>query len=149
MATRIRAFIFDDDAPIRSMLVGVLKQRSYEVLAFARATVCQTCPCSQGQVCADIIISDVSMPNLSGIQFVQHQKMVGCRNENILLISSTWSEENIRQARALGCYLLHKPFLFDDLTPWLDQCEKRIDPNRTLVDWFPLCAQPSIPEEDG
>ena len=84
MATRIRAFIFDDDAPIRSMLVGVLKQRSYEILAFARAAICPTCPCPEGHMCADIIISDVSMPNLSGIQFVQHQKMVGCRNENIL-----------------------------------------------------------------
>ena len=114
-AVQYSAFIFDDYAPIRSMLVGVLKQRSYEVLAFARAAVCQTCPCPQGQMCADIIISDVSMPNLSGIQFVQHQKMVGCRNENILLISGAWSEENIRQARALGCYLLHKPFLFERL----------------------------------
>ena len=148
MATPIKAFVFDDDENIRSMLVDLLKQRGYEVQAFARADVCRTCPCPRGQMCADIIIANVSLPNLSGIQFVQHQKMVGCRNENILLISAAWTEEKIRQARALGCYVLHKPFIFDDLMPWLNEGEQRIDPDRTLLDWYPLCSLTSIPEED-
>jgi DNA-binding response OmpR family regulator len=143
-----RAFIFDDDADIRIILKEVLKQRGYEVLGFNRAALCQTCLCPQGQMCADIMISDVSMPNLTGVQFAQHQRMVGCRNENIVLMSGAWTEECLTQARALGCSVLHKPFMIDELTAWVDKFEKRSDPNRALVDWFPEYAHPSITEED-
>jgi len=64
-----------------------------------------------------------------------------------LLLSGTWAEEQLTQAKALGCSVLHKPFMIEELMTWLEECEKRRDPTRTLVDSFPGCAHPSIAED--
>ena len=72
---QIRAFVIDDDAEIRSILASLLEIRGYEVVTFPSAVVCRRCPCLAGQVCADIVISDVSMPRLTGVQFVEQQIM--------------------------------------------------------------------------
>jgi len=148
MGTMIRAMIFEDDSEIRSPLVKILELRGYEVLAFPRAFVCQTCQCPEGYVCADIIICDVSMPGLTGVQFLEHQRTRGCRNRNVALMSGYWSESDRRRATGLGCQVFQKPFTTDELTNWLDACEKTIDPKRVLDSWFQEYAQAVVLEED-
>jgi len=136
MDTKIRAMVFDDDAGVRAWLVCILKARGYDVLAFPRASVCETCPCPENHMCADITFCDVSMPGLTGVQFLEHQRMEGCRNQNVALMSGHWSESDRRRATALGCQVFHKPFGIDELTNWLDDCEKTFDPERVLSSWF-------------
>ena len=47
-----------------------------------------------------------------------------------------WRQRFEREAKAIGCEIFDKPFDFAKLTAWLDECEKRIEPNRKLSDWF-------------
>jgi CheY-like chemotaxis protein len=148
MDTKIRAMVFDDDAGIRSVLVYILEGRGYDVWGFARASVCQTCRCPQNHLCADIIICDVSMPGLTGVEFLEHQSMRGCRNKNVALMSAYWSESDRRRTTGLGCQVFQKPFSIAELTNWLDDCEKTIDPNRVLTSWFQENAQAVVLEED-
>ena len=131
--TKIRAMVFDDDAQIRSVLVKIMEERGCEVLAFARASVCQMCRCSEGHMCADLTICDVSMPGLTGVEFLEHQSRRGCRNKNVALMSGYWSASDRRRTTGLGCQVFQKPFSISELTSWLDDSEKTIDPNRVLT----------------
>ena len=103
MDTPIRAMIFDDDLEIRSLLRAIFELRGYEVLTFAHAFVCQMCQCQKGAVPADIIICDIPMPGLTGVDFLEHQSMKGCRSKNLDLMSGSWSESDRRRAMNLDC----------------------------------------------
>ena len=149
MGLRIRAMIFDDDPAIRSLLRAIFELREYEVMAFAHAFVCQMCQCPNGSVPADIIICDISMPGITGVEFLEHQRMKGCRSKNLAMMSGFWSESDRRRARNLDCQIFEKPFTTQEIVTWLDACEKMIDPKRMLSSCFQEQAQAVVAEEDS
>lgn len=140
---KIRAVLFEDDRWARSMLERLLGRRGYEVFAFPHPGLCPLSHSSQCLVaCADILVSDVDMPVTSGLEFVERQLRRGCKVKNIALMSGAWSPEEIERARQLGCRTFEKPLDFTELNRWLDECEQRVDPGRSLLAW-------PIPREPG
>ena len=136
-----RAFVFDDDQVIRRIIETILADRGYEVLAFSDPGLCPlyrttTCQCSSEQTCGDIIISDVNMPHVNGLRFVEKQQKIGCKVRNVALMSGGWSDADLKRAQELGCHVFHKPFTVDEIYRWLDDSEKRIDESRMLANWF-------------
>ena len=139
--SRKRALVFEDNAVIRTTLKQVLDHMGFEVLAFAEPGFCPLhdstkCVCPPEHSCADIIISDIDMPNVSGIEFVADQVKKGCKVKHIALMSGGWSASYLHQANALGCKTFSKPFDLRELKKWLDECEKRIEPASRLYNWF-------------
>lgn len=138
---RIRALIFDDNESICSVLWRLLEKRGYEVFTFLDPDSCSlhrtpTCPCPMDHACVDIIITDINMPNVSGLEFIKNQLKKGCKVKNVALMSGTWTDYEAEYAQRLGCQVFHKPFSLDELNEWLDDCEKKIDTNRALSNWF-------------
>ena len=136
-----RAFVLDDEEMLRELLRQVLEDRGYEVLTFANPGLCPLykegkCRCRIGEACGDIIISDVSMPNVSGLEFVERQKKMECKIKKVALMSGRWSEPDVEKAKSLGCTVFQKPFSLAEIEKWLDECENRIAPERILTDWF-------------
>ena len=129
---KVRAFIFEDDHFLREFLRRFLEARGYEVFTFAYPTNCEACPCRPNHVCADIILSDVKMPQLTGIAFMEHLHQQGCKITNTALMSGEWSDSDLHRAQALGCRIFTKPFNMEKIDRWLDECETRIDPTRLL-----------------
>jgi CheY-like chemotaxis protein len=149
---RIRAFVFDDNEAIRSMLWHLLDSRGYEVFTFPDPGLCPLhlavgCRCPEDQACGDIIISDVNMPNITGLEFVENQIKKGCKVKNVALISGAWSESDLEYTQRLGCQPFHKPFTIDEINEWLDECENKINPNRLLSDWFQGRTHQSVSDE--
>ena len=138
---KIRAFVFDDDERVRSVLTAILKERGYEVYEFSEPRFCpllleNSCPCPEGHTCGDIVISDLNMPTMSGLTFIENQRRHGCNVKHFALLSGAYSDEELRKAKKLGCQIFEKPIKMATLAAWLDQCERGIDPNRELWDWF-------------
>jgi CheY-like chemotaxis protein len=136
---KIRALVFDDEKILRELISSVLKRREYEVHDFSEPGLCplsfdRECPCPVGYTCADIIITDLNMPNITGLEFIENQIKHGCKVRNIALISGDWSEPEMKRAHELGCLTFSKPLRIAELIDWLNECEKRIDPNRKLWD---------------
>lgn len=137
----IRVFVFDEDPQIRSLLWRLLDERGYEVFTFPNPSLCplyetRQCICPLNNACSDIVITDLKMSVMSGLEFITSQKTKGCKIMNIALMSSSWSLEEAEAAGLLGCRLFTKPFSLSEMKAWLDECEKRFDPHRELSNWW-------------
>ncbi len=137
---RLRALIFEDEAAIRQLLWFVCDRRGYEVFTFPDPGMCplhviDRCPCPAGTSCADIIISDINMLEVNGLDFVEALATKGCALPHFALVSGAWTDEDRARASRLGCTLFVKPFSFVELTTWLEHVERRVAPTRRLLDW--------------
>jgi CheY-like chemotaxis protein len=129
---KLRVNIVDDDVNNLKILRLIMTQRDYEVSTFDRPVVCPIYDAQQDQCikpCADIIITDYQMPQMTGIEMLLQQAQMGCkvdRRNKILMSADTY---NIKEKiiEELGCAFFSKPIKFGDFFAWLDDCEKRID----------------------
>ena len=138
---RFRAVLLEDNDAIRKALRETLANRGYEIFSFTSPAICPMqlepeCRCKGGQRCVDIIISDLDMPTITGLQFIENQKRKNCKCQHIALMSGFWTEEDELQAKKFGCKVFSKPFDLFELNQWLDRVERQISPTRKLTNWF-------------
>ncbi len=136
---RLRVVVVDDDEFIRSLISSALESRGYEVIACSEPLFCPIyldckCPCPKHQPCCDIIITDIKMPNMTGLEFIENQRKHGCKVPYMAIMSGSWADTELEQAESLACHVFKKPFRIDEINKWLDECEKSIDPSRKLSD---------------
>jgi CheY-like chemotaxis protein len=137
---RLRVLLFEDEPLLRGLLETLLTGRGYDVVSFAEPLHCPvyerggSCSCPAGQACGDILLTDVEMPRVSGIEMIADQQAAGCRADarNVAIMSAGWTPERKQLARSLGCETFDKPFRIADLNRWLDECEQRVDRGRQL-----------------
>jgi CheY-like chemotaxis protein len=139
--TKVRVILLDDNDGIRSDLSQIFAARGYEVFAFSNPAICPLqimpeCRCNANQACTDIIVSDIDMPNMTGLSFIENQKKKNCKCQHIVLMSGNWAEQDLLRAHELGCKTFAKPFTFQELYEWLDEVERSIEPTRELYNWF-------------
>jgi DNA-binding NtrC family response regulator len=136
-----RALVFDDQKEIRRILWSLFDGRGYEVFTFPHPALCplsekKHCPCPKDQACSDVIMSDVEMPFINGMDFIEEQIHKGCRCDNIALMSGAFKNEHFEKAKLLGITIFKKPFRIKEIENWLDRIEENIAPERKLADWY-------------
>lgn len=134
-----RAIVIDDDKSLRTAISSILKKRGYEVHASSEPSLCpiyldRVCPCPVEHACTNIIIIDVNLPNMTGLEFIESQKRHGCKVDNIAVMSAVWKEAELKSFESFGCKIFTKPFKMDELTNWLDECESNTEPDFKLSD---------------
>ncbi|MBN1669446.1 MAG: response regulator [Kiritimatiellae bacterium] len=135
---RIKAWVFDDEEIVRTVMGAILKARGYEVETFSDPVLCPHVSerdghCSSEYPCVDILITDMQMPNLMGLELVHRLDVVGCRIPHVALMSGSLSREERQRARETGCKVFDKPLDIEAFTEWLDDCERSLgySPART------------------
>jgi hypothetical protein len=93
------------------------------------------CPCAPGITCTDIILSDLNMPLVQGLDFVEALALKHCAAPHIALMSGTWSEADEDRAARLGCRVFRKPFSLVAIDPWLAKVATLVSPDRGLLPW--------------
>jgi len=136
---RPRTIILESDNRLRDLLAVLLESRGHEVHAYAYPV---TCPlyqqpdgsCPQESPCADLLITDMQMSTMSGLDLLHLQAEKGCKVmvRNKLLLTAELSEDQKRRAEQLGCVVANKPFEIPELFDRVAECEGRIRDDRCL-----------------
>ena len=135
-----RILVFDDQQEILNLLKAVLDSRGgYEVLTYLHPGACpifdnESCSCLDGQSCTDIILTDINMPVMRGIDFIEKQIEKGCQCRHLALMSGDYTLDDMQRASELGLKFFKKPFAIADVFDWLDQIEQKINPQRQLTE---------------
>jgi DNA-binding response OmpR family regulator len=135
-----RIIVFDDHQEILELMKIVFSMREYEVLTYLHPMACslashESCKCPEGQTCADIILADINMPYMKGIDFIERQLAKGCACRHLALMSGDFTREDVLKARELDLKFFHKPFEIKEVFQWLDSIEPQINPHRRLTDY--------------
>jgi len=138
-----RILVFDDHQEILDLLRAVFDTRGYEVLTYPHPGACpifdnENCSCPDGQSCTDIILTDINMPVMKGIDFIEKQMQKGCHCRHLALMSGDYTSDDMQRVNELGLKFFQKPFDIADVFDWLDQIEQNINPHRQLTGYNEL-----------
>ena len=102
-----RILILDDDPDLREMLKAFLSQEEYAVDTSASGSEAEAYIAKQKYA---VVLVDIFLPDMSGVDFVQNQKKSGCKSEFIFITGSS-DIALARKAVQLGVFdYLVKPF---------------------------------------
>ena len=112
MGTTGEILVVDDDARMRELVAKVLARKGYTVRALPRAQdVLQAL--EEGP--ADLVISDIRMPEMDGLRLLQEVKRLAPET-SVLLMTAFGSIDTAVQAIKAGAYdYLTKPFKMDEV----------------------------------
>ena len=134
---RLRILLFEDNNMLRSMLHDLLQEQRWEVIGYPDPEGCPLrhatkCTCTHARVCADVIVTDLEMPNVDGFTFVNDLLKTGCKVPFLAMFTACDDPVRLAEARALGFTLFKK----SDLRPlleWLHNVETQLDTRRQLT----------------
>ena len=118
-----RVLLAEDDTELRSLLVQVLRDDGYEVTALEDGLglfyhMLDLIGAGQRP---DVIISDVLMPGLMGLDVVRYLRTAGAEAPSSSFTAFP-SDETRQEAQRLGAYaMLSKPFDIDDLRETIEE----------------------------
>jgi CheY-like chemotaxis protein len=148
----MRILMFEDEPSILRPVCTFLRAQGYEVYGFASPKDCPVvgdsrCTCARSRACADVLITDMNMPGMSGYELIRRMadKCYGIPTQNMIVISSTMSPGQREECRAIGCHFLPKPFQLGDLLRVVRSCRTNVLPGRELMPADHLGAYVSTP----
>lgn len=88
----------------------------------------KACPCALHDTqCPDLIIADLNMPHISGVDLLEFTMKKGCRCRHLALMTGKeLMEEHLNRLAKYGTRFFLKPLNLDDFYPWLDRVESQV-----------------------
>jgi len=137
---KLRLFIVDDDQNVRDVMANILRRCGHDIQTFPDACSCcragTACPCTEGESCADAVLTDLKMPDMDGLQFLDGLQQRGCRIRNKAVISAYWTSATMLHAFHRGYRVFEKPSGLWDVDGWLTSCAQQMRPERVLADHY-------------
>jgi CheY-like chemotaxis protein len=119
-----KLLIADDDRDFRESLGEVLSRRGYETQLAADGREALDIVQEDGQI--HLLLMDVHMPRLSGLEALQELRRLNQRPAPCILMSAKLDEDIVREARILQIEeLLSKPFSLSALTSAVETVLRR------------------------
>jgi two-component system, NtrC family, response regulator AtoC len=113
MGTTGEILVVDDDARMRELIVKVLAREGYSVRPLPRGQeVLQTLEDEP----ADLVISDIRMPEMDGLALLQEVKRVAPETSVLMMTAFGSIDTAVQAIKAGACDYLTKPFKNDELT---------------------------------
>jgi len=126
----MKIVLIDDDPQVLSVLSRLIQRRGHQVLTYDSPLACPIytsthCPCVPEAICPDIIISDIDMPKVNGMKFIERVFQKGCKCKQLALISGQGVDyTNSNRMTKMGATIFTKPLAFDAFVSWLIRAEQ-------------------------
>lgn len=108
----MRALIVDDSSVMRKIVERALRQAGLEALVVYEASSGAEALGVLGATTVDLILSDINMPAMDGLEFVRQVKAQNLApGVPVVMITTESSEEHVKQAILAGARgYIRKPF---------------------------------------
>lgn len=139
---RIRLLLLDDTDEVRSTMRDLLTEKGFEVLPYPDPSHCplhqaDQCHCTADEICADVLITDLDMPHMTGLEFIQEIRRKHCKVPHLAVLSGNADGLAQVQIEEPHCRIFAKPEGVPDLLKWLDQIQATLLPARALAARLP------------
>jgi DNA-binding NtrC family response regulator len=116
----LKIFVVDDERIVRVTTADDLRDAGYEVREFASAQAALQF-LSESDEAVDVIITDLNMPGINGIEFLKKIRQI--KPETFVLLMTAYaSVDTAVEAMKLGAYdYISKPFNIDELLITIDR----------------------------
>lgn len=113
----IRALIVDDSSVMRKIVERCLRQAGMDLGQVQEASNGAEALALLNSNQFDLILSDINMPVMDGIEFIRHLKEVeATKNIPIVMITTEGGEKHVMEALSLGAKgYIRKPFTPDQV----------------------------------
>ena len=125
--------IFEDDPIILKLFKGLFVFKGLDVVSYSEPTKCplfkdSQCECQKDSPCADVIIADMEMRNMTGLELFDLQRKRGCKapDGNKLLLGENLTSEQEAAIQNLGCKFITKPFNKYEIVKWMEARTRRL-----------------------
>lgn len=121
----MKLVVVDDCPDVLLLLRVAFQRRGHEVLTYENPLACpiftsMECPCSPVAVCPDVIISDIDMPRVDGVEFVKRVIHKRCHCRHVAFLSGReLPNELLPFMSDAGVRFFEKPLDFDAFDAWL------------------------------
>lgn len=136
---KLRVVVLDIEENLRRLISLIVHHKGHDVVTSSEPFHCSLytgteTSCSRKNPCADLMIVDSRMPGISALSLIRKQISGGCKeaSQNKLVLSTKRSDQESHYAQELGCKLFKKPFKVEEISNWIDECEKTINSDRKL-----------------
>ncbi len=118
--------VIDDEKSIRDMLAIMLKRQGYHV---SLAEDGKTAINAINRNVFDLVISDIRLPDINGIEILKHSKTVSPETDFILITAFASQETAVEAVKNGASDYIYKPFDIDDLKIKVQKCisKKRLE----------------------
>jgi two-component system chemotaxis response regulator CheY len=113
----IRALIVDDSSVMRKIVERCLRQAGMDLSEVYEASNGAEGLAVIGEHPVDLILSDINMPVMDGLEFVKHLKtMDAAKNTPVVMITTEGGEKHVLEALSNGAKgYIRKPFTPDQV----------------------------------
>jgi two-component system chemotaxis response regulator CheY len=113
----IRALIVDDSSVMRKIVERCLRQAGMDLGQVLEASNGAEALALVNENTFDLILSDINMPVMDGLEFVRHLKeLESAKNVPIVMITTEGGEKSVLEALSLGAKgYIRKPFTPDQV----------------------------------
>jgi two-component system chemotaxis response regulator CheY len=113
----IRALIVDDSSVMRKIVERCLRQAGMDLGQVLEASNGAEALALVTENTFDLILSDINMPVMDGLEFIKHLKEVeSAKNIPIVMITTEGGEKSVLEALSLGAKgYIRKPFTPDQV----------------------------------
>ena len=135
---KLRVLVLEDSDVVRLAMQQLLTGKGFEVYSYPDPESCplhrsEQCECSFNQVCADVLVTDLDMPHISGLEFAEELMQKGCKISHYALLTGNREQSTLAQAAELGIKVFAKPDGITALVAWLQEIKAAFQPERQLT----------------
>lgn len=124
---KLKLLVIDDEVDIRESLARILERHGYSVLT-AQDGEEGLKMISEHDI--DIVLCDISMPKMDGIEFLKNVRKFSLKTEVIIITGQSTVDRCVEAIEQNTCGYLLKPLKTEDILDNIRRAEKRVEEKR-------------------